>query len=159
MRNNGLPSATIVSSAWMKIRLPIIWRIIERKVNGRNTPFQVLNSFVDSLCMFHQEVLCESDTMDYCVPEARQCIWHYAEIFLAVSSIFQGWKIWKLLRYLKHSMVSKSLFVNAVADILAIHRSEYRYVFKTPNSYFLKTSAMRSICRAWIRKRTISGML
>ena len=76
--------------------------------------------------------------MDYYAPEARPSILPYVGIFLVVSSIYHDWKIWKHLRYLKHSMVSMSLFVNVVADILANHNREYLYGFKEFYLYFFK---------------------
>ena len=101
-----------------------------KKANGENTPFRALNLFADSLCMFLQDVLYASGTMDYYVPEARPNIWHYAVIYLDVSSISQDLKIWKLHRCLKLSMVSRLLFVSAVADILANRNRGCLYGFK-----------------------------
>ena len=124
-----------------------------KKGSGKSAPFPGLNLSADSLCMCHRNDLLESDTTDYYVLEARPSIWHYAGIFLVVSSIYHDWKIWKHLRYLKHSMVSMSLFVNVVADILANHNREYLYGFKEFYLYFSKTSAMRSICRALILQK------
>ena len=133
-----LLSAITVLFAWTKIPLPTMWKITVKKGSGKSAPFPGLNLSADSSCMCHRNDLLESDTTDYYVLEARPSIWHYVGIFLVVSSIYHDWKIWKHLRYLKHSMVSRSLFVNVVADILANHNREYLYGFKEFYLYFFK---------------------
>ena len=124
-----------------------------KKANGKSAPFPELNLSAGFLCMCHQNASYESDTTVYSVPEVRPDTLHYVETFLAANSIFQDSKIWKHPRYLKHSMVSRSLFVNAVADILANLSREYLYGFKELYLYFSKTSAMRSICRTMILQK------
>ncbi len=135
----GLPSATTVSSAWMKIPLLTMSKTTEKKATGRNLPFPVLNLFAGFLCMCLLNALSESDTMGYYVPEPKPDIWHYAGISLAANSIFPGWKTWILHRCSKPSTVLRLLSVNAVADTLENHNSGYHYVFKAWYSYFLKS--------------------
>lgn len=67
----GLPSATIVSSEWMKIQLLTMSKTTAKKANGRNLPFPVLNLFAGFLCMCLLNALSESGTMGYYVPEPR----------------------------------------------------------------------------------------
>ena len=66
-----LPSATIVSSAWMKIQLLTMSKTTEKKAAGRNLPFPVLNLFAGFLCMCLLNALSESGIMDYYVPEPK----------------------------------------------------------------------------------------
>ena len=123
-------SVITASSVWTKILLHTMWKIIVKKVSGKNSPFPELNSSVDSLCMYRRNDLLESDTTDYYVLEARPSIWHYVGIFLVVSSIYHDWKIWKHLRYLKLFMVSRLLFANAVVVILENHSRENLCAFR-----------------------------
>ena len=115
-----------------------MWRITVKKAGGKNIPFRVSNLFVAFWCMRPRSALWESGTMAYCVPEPRPDIWHYAEIFLAVNSIFPGWKTWILHRCSKPSTVSRLLSVNAVVDTLENHNKRYLFGVKVGYSYRLK---------------------
>lgn len=80
--------------------------------------------------MYLQNVLLESGITDYYVHEAKRNALLYVETSLAVSNIFQDLKIWKRHRFLKLFMASRFQFVNAAADLLESHNSEYIYEFK-----------------------------
>ena len=68
---NSKPSVNPVLSAWMKIQLLTMSKTTEKKANGRNLPFQVLNLFAGFLCMCLLNALSESGIMGYYVPEPK----------------------------------------------------------------------------------------